>query len=113
MLGARALVFPSNVYETFGLSIVEAFAAGLPVLASRRGAPGELVGSLGDEWLVTAGDRAAWADALRRLSDDNVVDAASSRSRHLYESHFTPENGRDSLLAAYEEAIHNFRSRKT
>jgi glycosyltransferase involved in cell wall biosynthesis len=37
MVGARFLVFPSVWYEAFPLTIVEAFAVGLPVIASRLG----------------------------------------------------------------------------
>jgi glycosyltransferase involved in cell wall biosynthesis len=43
MARASALVFPSRWPEPFGLSIIEAFAAGIPVLAARIGAPAELV----------------------------------------------------------------------
>lgn len=41
--GARALVFPS-LYEGFGIPILEAFAAGTPVLTSNSGAPVEVAG---------------------------------------------------------------------
>ena len=36
--GARFLVFSSEWYETFGLTMIEAFACGVPVLCSRMGA---------------------------------------------------------------------------
>ncbi len=41
--GARAFVFPS-LYEGFGIPILEAFAAGTPVLTSNRGATAEVAG---------------------------------------------------------------------
>lgn len=43
MRDARVLVFPSEWYETFGLTMAEAFATGLPVVASRLGAMAEIV----------------------------------------------------------------------
>src|SRR5690606_19107791 len=43
MRGARALVFPSQWYENFPVTLVEAFACGLPVIASRLGAMAEIV----------------------------------------------------------------------
>jgi len=42
--GARALVLPSR-YEGFGMPVVEAMAAGTPVLCSNRGALPEIAGS--------------------------------------------------------------------
>jgi len=36
--GARFLIFPSEWSETFGLTIIEAFGSGVPVIASRLGA---------------------------------------------------------------------------
>ncbi len=43
MKSARLLIFPSEWYETFGRVIAEAFACGVPVVASRLGAMRELV----------------------------------------------------------------------
>lgn len=43
MKEATVLVFPSLCYETFGLSIAEAYAVGLPAIASNLGSPSSLV----------------------------------------------------------------------
>lgn len=43
LVGARAFVFPS-LHEGFGIPILEAFAAGTPVLTSDRGATAEVAG---------------------------------------------------------------------
>ena len=48
----------------------EAFAAGLPVLASRLGALTERVRDGVDGLLVPSGDVAAWREALQRLVDE-------------------------------------------
>lgn len=40
---ARFLVFPSQCYESFGLTIIEGYACGLPVVASALGGAAELV----------------------------------------------------------------------
>jgi glycosyltransferase involved in cell wall biosynthesis len=61
------LVMPSIWYETYGLVIQEAFACGVPVVASRLGAPAERVvdGSTGR--LFAAGDPDDLARVLREL----------------------------------------------
>lgn len=105
MLSARALVYPSQVYETFGRGIVEGLAASLPVVASNRGAPAEVVAPLGSSCLVPADDGDAWVEALVRIADDRFVDAAGLRGRAAYEASYTPAIGLDRLLEAYHQAI--------
>ena len=43
MAAARALIFPSQVYETFGMVIAESYSVGTPVIASRLGNAGLMV----------------------------------------------------------------------
>jgi glycosyltransferase involved in cell wall biosynthesis len=66
-LGSLA-VFPSTGEEALGLSIAEAMACGLPVLASRLGGVPEVVGE--DGALVPPGDDQALAIAIAGLLDD-------------------------------------------
>ena len=107
MLRSRALVFPSQWYETFGLSAVEALAAGLPVLASDTGAAAEVV-SGGGSPLIPPGDAHHWATALGALLDDELVDNLGTSSRIRYEQLFTPSRSLDRLLAVYRLAIQRF-----
>jgi len=62
---AAIALAPSRSAETFGLAVAEAMAAGLPVVASRVGALGEL---LEEDALVAPGDAAALATAIARLA---------------------------------------------
>ena len=62
--GVDVLVAPSIWAEPFGLTVVEAFAAGAPVIGSDQGAIGELAGCLGEEWVVPAGDVGALASRM-------------------------------------------------
>lgn len=67
--GARALVLPS-LDEGFGLPVLEAMSAGVPVVASNRGSLPEVLGDAGP--LVDAEDPDALASAIRRLVEDET-----------------------------------------
>ena len=65
--GALALVYPS-LYEGFGLPILEAMAAGTPVVASNAASIPEVVGDAG---LMLDPHRSTdWADAFAMLATD-------------------------------------------
>lgn len=68
--GAEALLFPSY-YEGFGLPLLEAMAAGCPVIASRRASIPEVVGEAA--LLVHPDDHRAMADAVLRLHRDPAL----------------------------------------
>jgi alpha-1,3-rhamnosyl/mannosyltransferase len=65
--GARFLVFPS-LYEGFGLPLLEALAAGCPVLCSDLPVFREVAGAAAD--YAPAGTAELWLDPLRRLHGD-------------------------------------------
>lgn len=62
------LVFPSLWEEPLGLVVLEAMAAGLPVVASRRGAPVELITSGRTGLFHEPGNQADLARVLQELS---------------------------------------------
>jgi glycosyltransferase involved in cell wall biosynthesis len=104
MRRARALAFPSLWYETFGMSVVEAMAAGLPVIASDLGGTREIVGKQAGR-LVPAGDVAAWRMALRDLTDPAFVDQAGAAGRQRWKLQFSPSAVLPMLEKAYRWAI--------
>jgi glycosyltransferase involved in cell wall biosynthesis len=77
--GAAAFVLPS-LHEGFGLPVLEAMAAGVPVVASDRAAlPGTCGGAA---LLVDPGDPEAIADAIEAaIGDDRLVAAGLARAR--------------------------------
>ena len=75
---SEALVHPSHS-EGFGLAILEAMAAGLPVVATRCGGPEEVVAEGVSGFLVPPASPGELAAALRRLLLD--PDAARSMGR--------------------------------
>ncbi len=74
--GAAIALVPSRSAETFGLAAAEAMACGLPVVASRVGALGEL---LEPEALVPAGDAHALAEAIVRFTGDRAIGERNRR----------------------------------
>lgn len=106
MLSARFLLFPSVWYETFGLTIAEAMAAGTPVLASDLGGTPELLGPLAEDWLVPPGDSPAWAKGLQMIAgEDRRVDAAGRQARERFERTFSPRRGLQLLEDAYAAVL--------
>jgi glycosyltransferase involved in cell wall biosynthesis len=63
------VVVPSLWYENSPMVIQEAFAAGVPVMASQLGALSEKVRPSVDGWLCPAGDAVAWREAMLSLAD--------------------------------------------
>jgi glycosyltransferase involved in cell wall biosynthesis len=70
--GARLLVQPS-FDEGFGLPVLEAMTAGVPVVAANRGALPEVLGGAGV--LVDTSDPPAFAEALQRIARDEALAA--------------------------------------
>mgnify|MGYP001167431608 CR=1 FL=1 len=70
LAGTDVLVVPSVWYENSPLVIQEAFAAGVPVVASNIGALSEKVRPGVDGWLCPPGDAQAWHKTLLRLAED-------------------------------------------
>lgn len=106
MAGAACLVMPSLWYENFPRTLVEAFAAGLPVIASRIGALAELVRDGETGLLFTPGDPDDLAAKVRwALANPEAVRAMGEAARREYETKYTPEVNYQQLMRIYEDAI--------
>lgn len=101
---ADVLVLPSDQPEPFGLVMVEAFAHGRPVIASRAGGPLEVVTSGVDGWLYPLADADALAVLLRSLDRDQVA-LAAARARATFEARFTPQRYRLRIASLYTVAL--------
>jgi glycosyltransferase involved in cell wall biosynthesis len=102
---ARALLIPSRWYEAAPRTITEAYAAGVPVLASDIGALPEAVDSGTTGQLVPVNDPHAWAQAVLRLTDDDTSERLGAQAYRAWRERFTPEQGLAGLEAHYEAAL--------
>jgi len=107
-----AILFAPATAEPFGLAVVEAMAAGVPVVASAAGGHLETVGLLPGASLFPAGDVAAAAAAVRSLKCDSVRAAMSELGRQLVMREFTLASHVDALLAAYSLPLQPSRGRR-
>ncbi|MFZ4759612.1 MAG: glycosyltransferase, partial [Burkholderiaceae bacterium] len=103
--GARAVVAPSEWYENAPLSVLEALAAGKPLIGSRIGGIPELVDEGRSGWLFPAGDADALADLLRKVSaiPDATLEAMGQEGRARVERDFGRQGYIDAMLALYAE----------
>ncbi|MBP7600645.1 MAG: glycosyltransferase [Thermoflexales bacterium] len=103
---SRFAVVPSVWYEVFGLSVVEPFAVGRPVIGSRIGGIPEVIEDGRSGLLVTPGDPVALADAIDWLLSHPVEAAAmGAAARERAESAFGPGAHYNHLLRIYENAL--------
>ena len=102
---ADLLVFPS-LREGFGLVILEALAAGKPVVASRLPVFAEIVTDGDTAALFTPGDPADLARAVRSiLADPARLPAMSARGREIIETKFSTARLSRELEAVYDAAL--------
>ena len=98
---ARALVLPSICYEGAPRTVVEAYAAGVPVVANRHGALPSVVGEGVTGLLVDPADPGGWRAALAELTDDDVAVRLGEGAFANWRSRYSPEKGLADLEAAY------------
>jgi glycosyltransferase involved in cell wall biosynthesis len=101
LAGARALLVPSVCYEGAPRAILEAYAAGVPVLASRTGGVPELVVDGESGFLLPMRAPEAWAEATNRLADDREARRLGEGAWRLWQERYTPELGLRQLEDAY------------
>jgi glycosyltransferase involved in cell wall biosynthesis len=112
MQRAQVLVVPSVWYETFGMVVIEAFAAGLPVVAARHGALAELVehGRTGVHFEPgNASELAAAVDGI--VSRPGELAALRRNARAEFEAKYDPARNHTALMRTYARALEVARAR--
>jgi glycosyltransferase involved in cell wall biosynthesis len=95
---ARALVFPVDWPEPFGLVMIEAMACGTPVLGFRCGSVPEIIDDHVTGRIVTSMEEASWA-----LRDVLALDRRAVRRR--FEERFSVSRMADDYLNVYRSLV--------
>jgi glycosyltransferase involved in cell wall biosynthesis len=106
MREARVLVFPSEWYEGFPMTITEAFACGLPVIASGQGAMAEIVedGRTGLHFEPgnpeDLAEKVAWA-----WEHPKELEEMGREARREYEAKYTAERNYEMIMEIYGKVV--------
>ena len=102
---AAALIIPSIWYENFPMTLVDAFAAGTPVIASRRGALESLVDHGVTGLLFEAASAEALAETVREtMLRSQELDAMGQAARRYYLQNLAPDCNLRQLENIYRDA---------
>jgi glycosyltransferase involved in cell wall biosynthesis len=106
MKNARFLLFPSEWYEGFPMTIVEAFACGLPVICSRLGSMQEIVtdGLTGAHFIAGDPDDLA-AKVQWAWNHAPETDAMGCAARREFETRYTAARNYEMLTDIYERVM--------
>lgn len=105
-------VHASVIPEPFGQVVVEAMAAGLPVIAPDAGGPSEIVTDGVDGLLYPVGDVEALAVCLRRLAADSGLRARLGQAAQHRASDFTPDKAAAQVMDVYAQVLARHRQRQ-
>ncbi|HET9838592.1 MAG TPA: glycosyltransferase family 4 protein, partial [Candidatus Angelobacter sp.] len=113
MRQAEFLLFPSEWYETMGRTIMEAFAVGTPVVASKLGPPASMVVHGTNGYHFEPGNVAQLRDRVEWCSR-NLAEVRSLRTnaRRAFEIEYSGPANLEKLINIYREARQSSPSRK-
>lgn len=103
---ARCLVFPSLCYETYGLSVDEAAARGIPAIVSGTSAAAERIQNDVTGWHTRVGNVSDLVRCLSISRDDATIRAAGQAAYvRWWADPSTLERHVDRMLGVYEEIL--------
>ena len=103
LASARALLVPSRWPDSAPRVVVEAYAAGVAVLASAVGGLPELIAH-GESGLLLEDGAASWGDGIDRLLDDGESTRLGEGAWRAWSDRFAPAAALANLTSAYEAA---------
>ncbi len=106
MKNAYCFIFPSIWYETFGMTIIEGFSTGLPVICTDLGAAASLVedGVTGKKF--KSGDSDDLADKVHWvLENPAIIEGMKTNCRSAFLENYSEDLNYELLMEAYVELI--------
>jgi glycosyltransferase involved in cell wall biosynthesis len=114
MQEASFIVFPSEWYEGFPMTIAEAFATGNPVVASRLAAMAEIVRDGSSGWHFTPGDAQDLVRTVKQAwSDPSELRRRGALARKQYDECYSMEKNYQMTISIYQTAIDWLKGRKS
>jgi glycosyltransferase involved in cell wall biosynthesis len=108
MKDAHLLIFPSLWDEVFGLVVVEAYAVGLPVIASNIGSLSSLIKHQKTGLHFRPGDAKDLADQVFWvLNHTDEVSSMKAAARKEFENQYTAEENYKILMNTYTKVLQN------
>jgi glycosyltransferase involved in cell wall biosynthesis len=98
-------IIPSLWYEGFPMVVLEAYACGTAVLASRLGGLAEVVVEGETGRLFPAGDVDSLARQINELLQGDEAERLGAGGRSLFEREYTEDKNVRQLLAIYDDAL--------
>ncbi|WP_413199973.1 glycosyltransferase [Nostoc piscinale] len=106
MQKAKFLVFPSIWYEGFPLTIVEAFAASLPVIVSQLGSMAEIVEDHVSGLYFEAGNSEDLAAKIKwAINHNELMINYGKNARSIYEYKYSSEVNYQQLMSIYNQFV--------
>lgn len=102
--GLTVLSVPATYGESFGLYVIEALAAGVPVVEPRHAAFPELIEMTGGGLLCEPDDPQALADSISQLINNSELrNQLGAQGRAAVQQHFTVAQMAHNVLAYFQE----------
>ncbi|MCC6148057.1 MAG: glycosyltransferase family 4 protein [Anaerolineaceae bacterium] len=111
---AKFVVFPSTWYEGMPRTIIEAFAAGTPVIASNLGAMAGMVEHGKNGFLFPAGDGIRLAElAVELFNNDVVCTQMRLQARQTYDALYSGPQAYESIMQIVQEVLKEMKDEKS
>ena len=104
--GSICTITPSEWYETFGLTLIESFAHGKPVIASRIGGMTEIVTDGVDGFQIQPGNSAELREKMFWMSNNRERSLEMGiAGRQKIEAEFSAANHYQKIMKIYQELL--------